>query len=63
MSTQIVLRCDGVEGCTEPVTHIDNKGYAYCTKHGIERRDCRPCRKLRPWELKQLLRGETLARY
>lgn len=63
MGTEIVLRCDMEEGCTAPVTHIDQKGYAYCTKHGLERRDYRPCRKLRPWELHRLLRGEPLTRY
>lgn len=57
------LRCDMVHGCTEPVTHIDDKGYAYCTKHGEERRGYRPCRKLRGWELRKLQRGEALARY
>lgn len=56
-------RCDGVAGCQEPITHLDNKGYIYCTKHGIERRDVRPCRKLRPHELKKLARGEQIEKY
>ena len=58
-----VLICDMVDGCMEPVTHLDNKGYVYCTDHGIGRRDWRPCRKLRPWEIRRLLRDQPLARY
>jgi len=61
--TMVTVTCDMVEGCTQPVTHIDNKGYAYCTQHGVERRDCRPCRKLRGWELRRLQRGEQLTTY
>lgn len=63
MTDPVNLTCDMTEGCTEPVTHIDNKGFAYCTDHGITRRDWCPCRKLRPWELRKLQRGEALARY
>ena len=58
-----ILRCDMTAGCLEPVTHLDNKGYVYCTQHGIERRDCRPCRKLRAHELRKLEQGEPLKRY
>lgn len=57
------LRCDMEDDCTKPVTHIDQKGYAYCEPHGIERRWYVPCRKLRPHELRKLQRGEALARY
>lgn len=57
------LCCDMKKDCVAPVTHIDNKGYVYCTEHGIERRDCRPCRKLKAKERLQLLRGEPLAKY
>ena len=57
------LTCDMREDCTEPVTHIDSSGFAYCTPHGIDRRAWKPCRKLRPWELRRLERGEQLRRY
>lgn len=57
------LTCDMEDGCTAPVTHIDRKGYAYCTTHGLERRAWQPCRKLQPWELRRLQRGEALRRY
>lgn len=57
------MECDMVEGCREPVTHIDNKGYVYCTGHGLERRMWRPCRKLQPWELRRLESGRALAHY
>jgi hypothetical protein len=49
--------------CLEPVAMIDDKGYAYCTDHGLDRRYWRPCRKLRPHELRRLERGEALTHY
>lgn len=57
------LRCDMTDDCTEPVEMIDAKGFAYCERHGLERRAWQPCRKLRGWELRKLQRGEALARY
>ncbi len=56
------LRCD-TEGCVEPVTHIDSKGFIYCTDHGQTRRHYQRCRKLRPHELNRLRRGEQVKRY
>jgi len=59
-----VLKCDMSKTCEEPVTHIDEKGFVYCTKHGVQRRGSgHRCRKLRPNELGQLKRGEPLAQY
>lgn len=60
---EFTLLCDMTEGCLAPVTHIDDKGFAYCTEHGIQRRDSRRCRKLRAHELNGLKRGEQIARY
>lgn len=57
------LRCDMDLSCRADITHIDDNGFIYCTSHGIQRRDWRPCRKLRPHELARLRRGEVLARY
>jgi hypothetical protein len=54
------LKCDMALDCQEPVTHIDNKGYAYCTKHGEQRKAYgTPCRKLRPSEITKLEQGGT----
>lgn len=58
-----VLTCDMVEGCAESVAMIDQKGYAYCEPHGMERRGWMPCRKLRGWELRRLESGKPLTRY
>lgn len=58
-----ILMCEMTEGCVQPVTMLDQKGYIYCTEHGLDRRGCQPCRKLRPHEVKQLERGEALRRY
>jgi hypothetical protein len=58
-----MLTCDMKKECAAPVTHIDQDGFAYCTPHGEQRRMYQPCRKLRPWELRKLQRGEPLAKY
>lgn len=57
------LRCDMKATCDQPVTHIDQDGYAYCTHHGEQRAMYQPCRKLRPHELARLERGQTLTTY
>ena len=63
MGTEITLTCDMVEGCTQPVSYIDAKGYVYCEQHGKERQRYQRCRKLRPAELKVLRTGEPLEAY
>lgn len=57
------LKCDMTKECTQPVTHIDEKGYVYCTQHGLQRKGTMRCRKLSGPELKQLESGKPLARY
>jgi hypothetical protein len=57
------LNCEMTDDCPEPVTMIDRNGFIYCTDHGIGRRDWKPCRKLRPHELRRLARGEQVTRY
>lgn len=59
-----VLRCDMKRDCEAPVSMLDNKGFGYCADHGLQRRNHgTPCRKLQPWEVKKLQRGEALSRY
>jgi hypothetical protein len=55
--------CDMTADCNEPITHLDDKGFIYCTNHGVSRRYSRPCRKLRPSELNNIKRGEQVKRY
>lgn len=57
------LKCDMTRECAADVTHIDNKGFVYCTGHGEDRRERIPCRKLRPHEIKQLTFGQPLSKY
>lgn len=63
MSAAIVLRCDREKDCTAPIAYIDEKGYIYCTAHGVMRRMYRRCRKLTAPELQRLQAGEPLTKY
>ncbi len=63
MTHRLVLTCDMEADCVQEITHLDDKGYVYCTPHGIERQLDRRCRKLRPHELNRLTHGEPLAHY
>lgn len=53
------LRCS-MGGCKHPVTHMDAKGWPFCTEHGNARKSFRRCRKLRPYELTRLESGGTI---
>ena len=53
----------GKGGCSREVSMLDTAGFVYCEPCGMRRRDSEPCRKLRPWELRKLQRGEALNRY
>ena len=53
----VTVTCDMEASCTEPVTHMDDKGYVYCTSHGLQRRSVRPCRRLYGWERAEIQRG------
>jgi hypothetical protein len=57
------LACSMTDMCTEPVSHIDDKGFAYCARHGIQRRSHRRCRKLKSYELTRLKTVGSIARY
>jgi hypothetical protein len=57
------LACDMRFDCDAPVTHMDHKGFVYCTEHGLRRRVYCPCRSLRPFEVRKLQRGEVIAKY
>ena len=58
------LKCDGERDCARPVTHMDEKGFIYCTAHGVRRHQHGiRCRKLQGWELQRLLAGKTVPSY
>lgn len=57
------IACQMEDNCANPVTHLDQNGFVFCTRHGLERRSYRPCRKLRPHEVNRLMRGEQIAKY
>lgn len=56
----MTLRCDYDHDCKAPVTHVDSKGWLYCTAHGERRKAYQACRKLKPAELKRLEEGGTI---
>jgi hypothetical protein len=47
------LRCDMTNDCEAPVTYVDEKGFTYCTKHGLDRKYTMRCRKIKPAELRR----------
>lgn len=53
------------DDCREPITHIGEKGYIYCSCHAARRRASgyERCRKLRPFELRILAAGDPLPSY
>jgi hypothetical protein len=55
--------CDMVKGCTNPVTHIGEKGYVYCAEHVGDRKGVERCRKMRMWELDRVNAGKQLPSY
>lgn len=59
-ATPRTLKCDMLVACKAPVTHVDNKGYVYCTGHGEDRKLHLPCRKLRTSEITKLTNGLTI---
>jgi len=62
--TTTKLSCDMTADCERPITHLDEKGYIYCTPHGESRRGGGiRCRKLRPYELRRLEAGQQVRSY
>lgn len=57
------LHCDMAGECSEPVTHIDEKGYVFCKPHGLIRKHTHRCRQLKPKEQKLLRGSMPLERY
>jgi hypothetical protein len=56
------LTCDGEAMCTHIVTHLDKRGFLYCTLHGERlKRAYGLVRKLRRWELLQLHDGKGVS--
>lgn len=57
------LKCDMTKECPEEVTHIDEKGFLYCARHGYQRKNVMRCRKLRPAELKRILENQPIKKF
>lgn len=55
--------CEMLAGCPEPIAYIDAGGWVYCQRHGLQRQATERCRKLRPYEVRRLARGEAVTRY
>src|SRR5438105_1764375 len=54
------LTCDMTHDCTNPVTHIGEKGYAYCAHHVCQRQGVERTRKLKKWEHERLVAGKQI---
>lgn len=59
------MTCEMEKDCVMAVTHIGEKGYIYCKKHAIERRQSgyERTRTMRVWEIKLILAGKPLPSY
>lgn len=57
----VKVTCDMKHDCSNPVTHIGEKGYAYCAEHASLRRGYERCRRMRQWEINLLNSGKQLA--
>ena len=57
------IQCEMRENCSNPVTHIGEKGYIYCAKCIVHRRGRERCRKMRAWELQLIRDGKPLPSY
>ena len=62
-STIKTLRCEMQDGCMQPVTHIGEKGFIYCTEHARIRKGRERCRRMRKWELVLINSGKPLPSY
>lgn len=49
--------------CEENISIIDSKGFIYCQKHGLQRKQYQRARKLKPQEIKKIMQGVTLEKY
>lgn len=60
-----LMQCDMSKDCHATVTHIGEKGYAYCTAHAIDRRTHagERTRKMRAWEIRLIQAGQPLPSY
>ena len=59
----MTLTCDMRKDCKQAVTHIDEKGYVYCSSHGDLRKCSMRCRNLSEKEINQLESGKPLKQY
>jgi hypothetical protein len=57
------MKCEMTKECMEVVTHIDSKGYIYCTSHGLQRQSFKRCRKMTSKELKTIESGCLVESY
>lgn len=57
------LKCDMTKECGEPITHLDERGFIYCARHGKQRQMSMRCRKLNEKELAFIKEEKPLASY
>lgn len=58
------VQCEMSNDCPAEVTHVEDKGYIYCTEHANDRRSWNPrVRKMRAWERRWIAAGKVLPTY
>lgn len=63
MTTSVTPQCDMTSDCKHAVSHIGEKGFAYCAEHASHRKGWERCRKMRKWEIDLLKQGKPLPSY
>jgi hypothetical protein len=55
------LCCDMTKDCPNPISHMGERGWLYCSQHAPLRAGFERCRKLRKWEVSRLESGHSIS--
>ena len=63
MTTKTRIACEMENDCENSPTHIDEKGFIYCQRHGDQRKQTMRCRRMTLKEMRTILKGEPITSY